>query len=499
MARYVIANRQAGRVTMAEKAASRAAVSVALDTMRSATIVEDHLSDDPLGRRTMIVEIDPAEAEARSRQLGPDVIVEPEIFYFHDIVPPIDKRRRLDAGPFDANAGALTTITVRVLGAGQPLAGAEVIVFTANDFGQQDRLVNRTDGEGQCKLTMMPGHRASAALAIPEGGFWVRVVRGPQIMAPIDCPPLPAAGPTDWWHRALRPGGVTATDGQGVRVGVADTGVWDHPTLSHAIWAGAFIGGAQFDPPQTRDVDSHGTHVAGTIGARPVQPGDYAGLAPGCDLICARIFESADSGASNADIANAIDELSQVHAADLINMSIGGGSPSRLIADAVSDAFDRGTLCLIAAGNSSGPVEFPARLNNVIAVSALGLEGRYPPGTLSASRLPASPSSFGRDGLFAANFTCFGPEIDTTAPGVGIIAPVPNRVSPDPLYGVMDGTSMACPAACGALAAALSRDATYLAMPRGFNRAAAAQAVLFAHTQSVRLASVIEGRGMLSV
>ena len=135
----------------------------------------------------------------------------------------------------------------------------------------------------------------------------------------------------------------------------------------------------------------------------------------------------------------------------------------------------------------------------MIAVSALGKEGQYPPGTLSASRLPQSPQAFGRDGLFAANFSCFGPEIDTTAPGVGIIAPVPNRVSAQPLYGVMDGTSMASPAACGALAAALSRDASYLAMPRNFNRAAAAQAVLFTHLRSIRLASIREGRGMLSV
>jgi subtilisin family serine protease len=73
---------------------------------------------------------------------------------------------------------------------------------------------------------------------------------------------------------------------------VVDTGTGPHPHLDHAGTAGAFIDGRHDpSPPAGHDVDMHGTHVSGTIGARPPDGSDQlVGVAPGVDLVGARFF-----------------------------------------------------------------------------------------------------------------------------------------------------------------------------------------------------------------
>lgn len=499
MARYVIAHRRAGLFTESEKLASRASVANAINSLPIIDIVEDHSGEGSLSRRTLLVELNPSEVEARRQELGPSVIIEPEMFYWRDIIPPVDKIGSSRASHMlPANAFPGTTLVINVLGGGTPLQGATVTIFTSTNLGRGVEIKEISNQSGQCRFRIPSGHNASAAVVSPEGGFWVMIARGQQLLQPINCPPLPMNGPTSWWHNVLLPNGLDRNDGSGIRIGVADTGIWSTPALDHVTAVHAFIGGQQLSPSQSKDVDAHGTHVAGTIGARPSNLQEYSGLAPASDLFCSRIFPDAESGASNADIANAIDALSRDHRVDLINLSLGGGSRSTLIADAVTDAFERGTLCIIAAGNDNSQVSFPAILPNAIAVSALGLEGQYPNGSLSAARLPNAADRFGHNGLFASNFTNFGPEVDTAGPGVGIIAPVPHRTSPNPHYGVMDGTSMAAPSVCGALATLLSRDATYGGLARDAGRAEYARQLLFTHCRTVGLPAVVEGRGMLS-
>ena len=289
---------------------------------------------------------------------------------------------------------------------------------------------------------------------------------------------------------------VDPVDGSGIRVGIADTGLGPHPNLAHAVAVGAFVDGDVLGPDQTLDVDSHGTHVAGTIGARPTSEGMYPGIAPGCELFAARVFPSAEAGASNADIANAIDTLSRTHQVDLINLSLGATVPPEVIHDAIIDAAERGTLCLCAAGNDAGPVNYPAAFPEAVAVSALGLAGWGPPGSLSASRIPLDASLFGRENLYAANFTSHGLQVACGAPGVGIIATVPDRHGVVGLYAVMDGTSMATPVTCGALAAVLSQDPGYQAMPRDIGRSQAARGILQVILRDVGLPPSHCGRGI---
>ena len=94
--------------------------------------------------------------------------------------------------------------------------------------------------------------------------------------------------------------------GAGIRVGIADTGMGPHPYLEHVLGLGAIADGKDSRlPAATADKRGHGTHVAGLIGARPVDgSGDYAGVAQGAEIAAIRVF-GADGGAHQGDVAEA--------------------------------------------------------------------------------------------------------------------------------------------------------------------------------------------------
>jgi subtilisin len=94
-------------------------------------------------------------------------------------------------------------------------------------------------------------------------------------------------------------------------------------------------------------------------------------------------------------------------------------------------------LCGIAgAGNSGGAVQFPANVPGVLTVSAVGKLGEYPQDTRHADR--ALPQLFAYSGIYATNFSCWGPQVGICAPGVAVVSTVPGGG-----YAAWDGSSMA--------------------------------------------------------
>jgi len=89
----------------------------------------------------------------------------------------------------------------------------------------------------------------------------------------------------------------------------------------------------------------------------------------------------------------------------------------------------------------------------------------------------------GQRNLFLATFSCFGSSLSCAGPGVGIISTVPDRSGVSGAYMEMDGTSMASPAACGALAAILAQDTHYAGLPRDSSRSSAARNLLAQHCE----------------
>lgn len=510
MARFIMANRRAGKFHDRDKAEARASVAATLRTLPGIDIVADNDPGDPTARRVVVFEADPAEMGARQAALPPDTIIEPEILHWPaanpppSFLPPISPppgpspARRSAESLFRAAAGRFD---LAATGGGAPLAGAAATLYLSGPDGMREA-AGVTDGDGRLSLPLEPGLVPAALVVQPVHGYWVILRRDPVSGAVVECPPLPRDGPLAWWHRLL---GIDVPDdahapssGAGITVGVVDTGIGPHGGLAHAAGIGAFLGGGfEAGAQAAADADRHGTHVAGTIGARPRHPGDHAGIAPGCTLVAARVFASADAGANQGDIANAIDALSRDHGADLINLSLGAARGSLIERDAIQDALERGTLCICAAGNDGGPVNYPAAFPETVAVSALGLAGTAPPGSMSADRRSSRPEDAGRDGLFLANFSSRGEAVTCAAPGVGIIAPVPGAAGGGrDAYAVMDGTSMASPAACAALAVLLGRDAAYRALPRDIRRAEAARAVLLGALRDAGLGPYLQGGGI---
>ncbi len=222
--------------------------------------------------------------------------------------------------------------------------------------------------------------------------------------------------------------------GDGVSVAILDTGIdAEHETLEENLGDGFATDGAACTTdcldtciePWDDDND-HGTHVAGTAGAADNGVG-VVGVAPDVTLHAVKVLGCDGSGTFD-DIAEGISwSADQGH--DVQNMSLGAPSGSSVVEDAVQYADEQGVIMIAAAGNDGcdGCVNFPAAYDEVIAVSATDEN----------------------DDL--ANFSSTGPEVDFAAPGVDVLSAVPRDD-----YASLNGTSMAAPHVCGAVAVLLA-------------------------------------------
>lgn len=396
-------------------------------------------------------------------------------------------------GPAPAAASTTLALTVQVVRAGAknvPVAGARVVGFT--DFAARAGAEALSDASGMAQLDLDAGVALQALLVYGPPGYWGMYRRDVTLNkgATLALQPIDMAAPD---YLAQLYGGSAMDAGAGVTVGVIDTGVDDtHPDIELAGGA-AFVvaesdaGGAG---PAAVDGD-HGSHVAGIIASRGSAPSGRPGVAPGVRLMSYRVFPNAGTGATNYDIIRAIDR-GVSDGCDLLNLSLGGSTRDEAVREAIKDAFDNGTLCFVATGNDGrGPVSYPARWPEAVAVSALGCTGTFPAES-SETLDVAAPFSTQDDTVFVAGFSNVGEEVDLTGPGVGIVSTVPGGG-----YGVMSGTSMACPAVTGMAAALLACHPDVLAMPRDRERSIAMLRIVNGAAGTVGFARNFEGLGLL--
>ena len=490
--RFVVSHQIAGKTRDAREEA-RATLSAA--EPRIAAFADVRNRREASARNTLIVEGDAQEFVARATDLPADIIVEPEVRRSPAVQAPFSRRPAGGAG-----AGAGAAIDFRLTSAGAPLANARVSLTLQNLYDGSAASVGAvTDAAGLASAPFDPRLWTPIVAAIvPASDAWPWLQPCTSALLAVDLPPLPRAGPLAWWHQSLGVQQYSAARGQGIRVGVADTGAGPHPDLAHITRVGAFLLGSHDAAADlTADIEQHGTHICGIIGARPgAARGSFAGIAPGAELIAARVYAESPDGsatASNADIANALDELSDVHECDIINLSLGGDDPSQIEADALLSALERGSLVLCAAGNRIGAVTYPAAYPGAVAISAVGLIGTAPQGALDWTTLPPQYDRYAAAGYYLADFSDLVPQLACTAPGVGIVSTVPGA---RPAYAAMNGTSMSTAVVSGALAALLSQDAAYRKLGRDIDRARHAWAVLVHQLRSLGLASVYQGYGM---
>ena len=281
-------------------------------------------------------------------------------------------------------------------------------------------------------------------------------------------------------------GQTTLTAGDGVRVGIIDTGIANHPDLTIAGGSNLVRGE---DPNDYGDSGAgHGTHVAGIIAGRGTAPNGVRGLAPSVSLYSYRVFGKGSEGASNFSIAKAVD-AAVTAGCDLLNMSLGGGQPDSVVQAALKDARDAGCLPIAAAGNESrSPVSFPGNDSDAVAVSAMGRIGTFPVDTVPEGWIADPHGTDPND--FIAAFSNVGAQVKLTAPGVGIVSTFPNG------YAALDGTSMACPAVVGFAAQMLAQNSAILHSVRDAARSQAIADALLQTAEKRGFGDRFEGFGL---
>lgn len=430
-----------------------------------------HTSDRYMAR----IEEDLLNAEVRERlSEDPNLILEEYFPIHHSGMSVFDKHNHFERihGASDTQVlGAAYTFTAKINGKdGNPVVGKVVGVVHRN--GEPTALNAEIQPDGVVSIELGAGDSPILTLQVePSHGFFGATLRAPENETEIELDPLPMDGPLAWWHQKL---GFTDVSmhpwlGRGIRIGVIDSGVGPNSDVSHVVPVGSILNG-EFDPSGGFDVMGHGTMVSGLIGGRPQLEKGYAGMAPAAEVFSIRVYPSANEPAQLGDIAQAIELLSTRYGCDLINMSLATPADSQLLQDAIIDAFEGGTLCIVAAGNQAGEVQAPASFPQTVAVTAVGKKDWAPAGSFADSMSDDSDEGlFDNDLFFADKFSNRGAEVTCTAPGVGIIAPVPN-LEGKPYYAEDTGTSFSCPIITGMLAAKLSIDHVYLGLPRDLQR-----------------------------
>lgn len=171
--------------------------------------------------------------------------------------------------------------------------------------------------------------------------------------------------------------------GAGVVVAVVDTGV-AYETFGAFAAASDLVGRAFVSPYDAvtgdghpNDENGHGTHVAGTIGQVTNNGLGCAGVARNCTIMPVRVLDAAGSGALTW-ISNGITWAAD-HGAGVINMSLGGGTGSTALQNAVIYAAGRGVVICAATGNTGrSGVQYPARYTQCIAVGSTRFDGTRP-------------------------------------------------------------------------------------------------------------------------
>ena len=239
-------------------------------------------------------------------------------------------------------------------------------------------------------------------------------------------------------------------DGSGavsVDVAVIDTGIAKHPDLN-------VVGGKNCSTGRSYDDgNGHGTHVAGTIGAKDDGNG-VVGVAPGARLWAVRVLDNRGSGTTSSVLCGVDWVTANRSTIEVANMSLGGSgtdpkdgavgdcSTGNGYHDAVCRSVAAGVTYAVAAGNSSADAKgsVPAAFDEVITVSALADFDGQPGGGAPATCRADVDDTF-------ANFSNYGSDVDLIAPGVCI-----NSTWKGGGYNTISGTSMASPHVAGAAA-----------------------------------------------
>lgn len=251
---------------------------------------------------------------------------------------------------------------------------------------------------------------------------------GPFDFRELGKPSAPAPAQSIPWGVTRVKGGAGTGSGTGT-AWVLDTGIdLDHPDLNvDSSRSRSFTRESTAD-----DGHGHGSHVAGTIGAKDNSIG-VVGVSPGATLVAVKVLTRTGSGSNSGVIAGVDYVAANGGNGDVANMSLGGGV-STALDQAVIAAAATGVKFTLAAGNESEHANnhSPARANG--------------PNVYTVSSFAKGASATDTDDPWSS-FSNFGnPPVDFAEPGSSIPSTYKNGG-----YATMSGTSMAAPHLAGIL------------------------------------------------
>ncbi|KKO46462.1 peptidase S8 [Arsukibacterium ikkense] len=237
----------------------------------------------------------------------------------------------------------------------------------------------------------------------------------------------------------------TTTGSRDVIIGVIDSGMdYNHPDLIPNRWEndGSYPGhqfgystlNANNDP---MDSDSHGTHVAGTIGASGDNGIGITGVSWNVTLLPCQFL--GPTGGSTAGAIECIDYYTNLKTNYGVNIkatnnSWGGGGFSETLRAAIQSSGDAGILFIAAAGNNGADADispmYPAAYDLDVIVSVASTDRND-----NLSVFTSGASNYGAT------------SVDLGAPGSAILSTIPGNS-----YAAYSGTSMASPQVAGAAA-----------------------------------------------
>lgn len=336
--------------------------------------------------------------------------------------------------------------------------------------GSEKAAISELENTGLFSI-IEPNYRVSIDAQIPRDPKWLELWALENYGQDS---PAGIAGSKDADIRAKAAWDVTKGSRK-VVVAVIDTGIdYTHPDLRRNMWVNQaekngtpgvdddgngyaddiygwnFISSAQTAPyhgqlgsPDPMDDHGHGTHCAGTIGADGNNNIGITGVNWEVSLMALKFLSAGGSG-------NSMDQYRAIRYAiknkvDIISASYGGGAPSKLLEQAITDAGKAGILFVAAAGNDSANNDF---------------QKQYP-ANYDVDTILAVAATDNRDQI--ASFSNFGAKsVHISAPGVAITSTFPVALAADSAdkspYRSWNGTSMATPHVAGAAALVLAAD-----------------------------------------
>lgn len=171
---------------------------------------------------------------------------------------------------------------------------------------------------------------------------------------------------------------------------------------------------------------SHGTSIAGVIGAETNNHIGIAGVGPKIKLLNCRAMDP-DGNGSEEDVASAI-LYATMMGAKVINMSFGDNSFSYVLRDVIRYAYEKNVVLVASSGNDGSNLpHYPSGYSEVISVGN------------------STPEDY-----VAANSN-YGSRLDLIAPGTSIVTTAKNNQ-----YHTLDGTSLSAPFVSGTAGLILS-------------------------------------------